>query len=228
MGFGLGGIVDSVFPGLGSVIDSGSGFIGGTVDSVTGKLTGSDAAKASAEAAKIQAESADKALALTKETRDLAREDLSPFKDFGAGQLGALGSILTKQGQEDFLMDNPLLQASLDSVNQATMASQAARGKLGSGGTLAALQNNYLASAMPILQNQQNQLFNAANMGQSAAAGQANTALNTGNSLANITTQQGNALGSGVVGAANAKQNAFNSLLGLGGQLGGAYLGGVA
>lgn len=213
MGFGLGNIVDSVFPGVGSVLDSATGGFG------------SDAAAASKDAAKIQAKSADKALAFTKETRDLARADLAPFKDFGAGQINPLSDILTSQGQYDYLAGNPLFDLMMDKSNQATFANQAARGKLGSGGTLTALQDNFMISALPLLQNQQNQLFNAVNLGQSAAAGQANTALQQGNNLANITTQKGNAIAAGEVGAANAKQQAWNNLLQLGGTIGGAYMG---
>ena len=81
---------------------------------------------------------------------------------------------------------------------------------------------------MPFLQNQQNQLFNAVNMGQSSAAGQANTALTTGNMISDLMTQQGNAQAAGrLLALKAARQAGINNLLSLGGQAGAAYLGGM-
>lgn len=197
------------------------------VDFVGDKLLGGDAADAAKDAAGLQAAATREAIELQRETRDLAREDLAPFKDFGAGQLGSLGDILTSQGQMDYLQSNPLFQLGMDNLNTATMKSMAARGKLGSGDTLLSLQNNAYLAGMPLLQNQQNQLFNAANMGQSSAAGQANTALQTGNQLAALTQNHGDVLASGVVGAAGAKQAGINNLLNGAVRLGAAKLGGI-
>lgn len=49
----------------------------GVLDSFTG---GKQAAKAATQAAGIQAASADKAIGLQREFRDIAREDLAPFQ----------------------------------------------------------------------------------------------------------------------------------------------------
>lgn len=196
-------------------------------DFVGDKLLGGDAADAAKDAARTQAQATEKAIELQRESRDLAREDLSPFKTFGSDQINALTAILNPQGQLDYLQNNPLLQLGMDNLNTATMQSQAARGKLGSGSTLSALQNNAFLAGMPLLQNQQNQLFNAVNLGQASAAGQANTALQTGNALSALTQDRGNALASGIVGAQGAEQAGINNLLSLGGKLGAAYLGGM-
>lgn len=180
------------------------------------KLLGGDAKDAAKSAAKAQKRSADRAVAFQEETRDLAREDLAPFMQFGADQMNPLLGMLTSQGQADYLQNNPMFSAALDSVNKATMNNRAARGKLGSGGTLSALQNNYLATALPFIQDQRNALFNAVNMGQSSAAGQANTTLSTGNAISDLYTQQGNAIAAGKVGGANARQQGVNNLINLG------------
>lgn len=138
--------------------------------------------------------------------------------------MGMFRQLLTPTGGYDYLKSNPLFQAGLDNANRTTMGIQAARGKLGSGDTLKSLSDNTILTAMPLLQNQQNQLLNAIQIGQSSAAGQANTALNTGNSLSDLSTQRGNALAAGQIGQANAQTGAWNSLLGAGASLGGAYL----
>ena len=211
--------------GFFSDVVSGMPGLGEAVDFIDGTILGGDAADAAKDASRTQAQATEKAIELQRETRDLAREDLAPFRTFGADQINSLTSILSPEGQMSYLQSNPLFQLGLDNLNQTTMQSQAARGKLGSGGTLTALQDNAYLAGAPLLQNQQNQLFNAVNLGQSSAAGQANTALTTGNNLSNLTMQQGNNLAAGIVGAQGARQAGINNLLNLGGQIGGAYAG---
>lgn len=189
-----------------------------------GDVTGSNAAKASKQASQTQSQALDRGIELQRETRDLARDDLAPFRQFGADQINPLLELLNPQGQADYLNANPLFQASLDSVNSATLNNRAARGKLGSGGTLAALQGNFNSTALPFLANQQNALFNGVNLGQSSAAGQANTALSTGSNIANMLGQQGDVNAAGIVGSQGSQQAAFNNLLNLGGQIGGGLL----
>ena len=53
--------------------------MGGFVASALGTKNSADAAK---EAGKIQARSADKSIAFQRESRDLARKDLQPFRRF--------------------------------------------------------------------------------------------------------------------------------------------------
>lgn len=206
---------------LGKIVEVGSlGLIDGDF------ITGQGAADAATQAAAMQARSADKAIDLQRESRDLAREDLAPFRQFGADQINPLMQLLNPQGQADYLSANPLFERALESVNNATLSNQAARGKLGSGGTLQALTDNYMATAMPFINSQQNALFNAVNMGQSSAAGQANTALNSANSISNLFGQKGDARAAGIVGAQGAEQAAFNNMLNLGIQGGKMLLGG--
>lgn len=188
------------------------GFFGDIIDGITGR----GAADASRQAAATQAASAADAIAFQEETRDLVREDLAPFTNFGSGQINPLTEMLTSQGQADYINNNPIFSAALDSVNNATLKNQAARGKLGSGGTLEALQNNYLATSLPFIQDQRNALINAVNLGQNSAAGQGNAALSTGAAISNLNTQRGNALASGIVGSAAAKQEGVNNMLNLG------------
>lgn len=189
-----------------------------------GDATGSNAAEAARQASATQVQAMDRAIDLQRETRDLAREDLSPFRDFGQGNIDQLQSLLTPDGQMAYLQNNPLFQASLDNVNSSTLAANSVGGLLNSGNTIQALQDNYMATAQPMIASQQNALFNAVNMGQNSAAGQANTALSTGNNISSLIGQQGNAAASGIVGAQGAQQAAFNNLLNLGGQAGSAAM----
>lgn len=173
-------------------------------------------ASSSKHAANVQAASADKAIEFQEETRDLARADLAPFVKFGTGQINPLTQLLTPQGQADYLNNNPIFDSALNKLNEATLNNRAARGKLGSGGTLSALQDNYISTALPLISNQQNALFNAVNLGQSSAAGQSNTALNTGSAISDLFTQKGNAQASGIVGAHAANQQQASNLINLG------------
>ena len=195
---------------------------GGLVDLDT--LTGEDAADAAEAAARTQAGSLSEAIEFQRETRDIAREDLAPFREFGAGQIDPLSALLTPEGQADFLRNNPLFQEALESVNRSTLSRQAARGRLGSGETLQDLQTNFLATGLPFIQQQQNALFGALNLGQSSAAGQANIAQSTGLNIADLITQRGDVRASGIVGSQGAEQAALNNLLGLGGSLGSAAI----
>ena len=73
-----------------------------------------------------------------------------------------------------------------------------------------------------------NPLLSLIPMQRANKTGQENTALTTGNSIADLFAQQGNIAASGVVGAQGAKQAGINNLLNIGGRLGAAYLGGGA
>jgi hypothetical protein len=195
-------------------------------------LSGQGAAEAADDAAKVQAKSGREAIEYARETRDLARSDLSPFVNFATGApnqplfnrgiggtivggstgpgydpnspLGQLSSILTQQGQNDYLSNNPLFKMGLDRLDRASNNAYLGRGKVGSANNQI-VQNAFLAG-QPLLQQQTSNLFNAANLGQASAAGQANTAITQGNNIADLTTQIGNANAAGLVGGANARQ----------------------
>lgn len=177
------------------------------------RLTGADAAQ---DAANIQAEASDEAIELARESRDQARADLSPFVDFGAGNIEGLQQILTAQGQDEFLNDNAVYERALANANDQTLNMAAARGRLGTGDTLTALSNNVLNTAQPLIDRQTNSLFNAVNMGQNSAAGQASTTLSSGANIGNLITGRGNALASGEIGASNARRGFYGSLVNLG------------
>lgn len=192
-----------------------------------GKITGSDkAAKAAKKAAKIQAKSAAEAIAFQRESRDLARADLQPFRDAGISQLSGLSSLISDpNAQLDFVQNNPFFNALASDAQSRLFSNQAARGKVGSGGTAQALQNSLLLLGQDLLNNSINQRMNLATMGQNAAAGQGTATIQAGSTISDLFTQQGNALAAGQVGAANANTQGIQSLFNLGGTLGAAAIG---
>lgn len=191
-----------------------------------GKITGSDkAAKAAKKASKAQAKAAADAIAFQRESRDLARADLQPFRDAGQAQLGGLSSLISDpNAQLNFVQNNPFFNALADDAQSRLFSNQAARGKVGSGGTAQALQNSLLLLGQDLLNNNINQRFNLATMGQNAAAGQGTATMQAGNTISDLFTQQGNAIAAGHVGAANANTQGIQSLMNLGGGLGAAWL----
>lgn len=206
---------------LGDVVEIGTfGLIDG--DTFTGQA-GADAARGASSA---QAAAMREGIALQRESRDLARGDLQPFRAFGQAGIGPLEGLLTSQGQFDFLKSNPMFQAAVNNTSSQLKNIAAASGKANSGGLVNQLFQNYLGQGQSFIQPQINNLFNRVNLGQASAAGQANTALTSGANMSSLMGQIGDARAAGIVGAQNARTGALNSILNLGGTLGGAYLGG--
>lgn len=215
-------------------------------------LTGSSVKNAAGRASASQEAASREAIELQRETRDLMRQDLAPFRDIYTPQIGQQLTGMATTGA-DFSGIQPLQQidpmqdtafrALADEASRRVFSNQAARGKLGSGGTAEALQSQLvgLGEAMrgqraaeqaqqfgqqlqlaTIPQQQQfNQLLNLANLGQSAAAGQASAAGAAGSNISDLLTGIGNAQAAGIVGGAQAKQQALSGLMQMLGTAGG-------
>ena len=193
------------------------GWLKKTVDSFTG---GKQAAKASREAAALQAQSADKAIASQKESRDIARSDLQPFREAGQNALGGLTSLVSDpNSQKSFIENNPFFDTLANQASSTLFANQAAKGKVGSGGTAEALQNSLFLLGNDLLNQNISQRQNLSNLGANAASGQANISQNTGSNVSNLLTQKGNAQAAGVVGARNAINKGRQGLIDMGWEL---------
>lgn len=154
-----------------------------------------DQKRASRDANRIAQKSGKEAIKFQREALSEFREDLAPFRELGAEGIG-LSSFLTDAGEQaNFIKTNPLFQAALESVNAATMNNQAARGKLGSGGTLQALQDNFISTSLPFIDRQTQNINNILSIGQNAAARTGNAGLgvaqNTGGILQNMANVAG-------------------------------------
>lgn len=169
-------------------------------------------ASAASKAAKAQAQSGQAAIDEAIAAREQSRQDLQPFTQFGAGQLTPLAQIISPQGQADYLQNNPIFQASLKNMNEQVLNNAAVRGRLNAGDTRQRFADNFQAAALPLLAYQSNNLFNAANIGQASAAGQANNALTTSANIGNTLTGIGNAQAAGLIGRANAQSQFANDL----------------
>lgn len=137
--------------------------------------------------------------------------------------LGMLSNLYTQQGQTDYLRNNPLFQIGMDKLDRASNNSFLGRGQVGSANNQI-VQNAYLAG-QPLLQQQTNNLLNAANLGQSSAAGQANTAVSTGAGVANTMEGAGNSQAAGIIGAGNAQAAGYQGIGNAFGSAAGAYAG---
>jgi hypothetical protein len=207
--------------------------------SVVGSIFGGDQADAAKDAAGAQVEATklaiagqermlDKQLGFAKESREVARGDLQPFREAGAGQINPLVDLITNPTKQlEFVQNNPFFTALADKAKSDIMGNMAARGKVGSGGTAEALQNSLLLLGSDLLNQNINQRQNLVTMGQNAAAGQASSTMqtaglansamaNAGNNISELITQGGNAQAAGIVGAANARTDALNNLINTG------------
>lgn len=220
-------------------------FIGGLWDDITGK-TQSDAA---IEAAQIQADAALEAAGMTQESvrEQIAaqqaalatqREDLQPFTQFGSSFIDPAQQAAMNAQQlfsdPTSIMSNPMFQAIQEDTRRQNVQNAAVRGRLGTGGTAAGLEQSALRTGFDILNSERSAqlqnagfLANLVGMGQSAAAGQGAAALQTGQGIAS-SLGQGNltvadlltgaaaAQAGGVMGAANAQAAGTGNVIGLG------------
>ena len=193
--------------GLANLATGGlSGALSGPIDQlggfIEGDLLGGNAADAAEEAARLQAEAGRNALQLNRDQFDQTRGDLSPFREFGTAGISNLQGAIKDPSAR--VLNNPFFTALAEQQEQRTLASAAARGKVGSGGTGDDLQRNLLLLGNQFAQQDISNLQTGA-FGQQSAASQ-------GGILGNIA----NAQASGQIGAANAQQQGISNILGIG------------
>ena len=209
-------------------IAAGGAVLGGALGGLGSSSAAKKSAKAALEAARIQAASA-------REAREQQERLNKPYIDLGTENIGAYQDILddpryntfeTLQRDPygaDYLSNNPMFQASIDSAGRQMGAGSAAQGKLSSGGLVDALFQNYMATGDQYYGNylQRSDLlgssaYNRALMpveiGQNAANFQ-------GVNSANLITGAGNALAAGKIGQANAYGQTAQNLANIGGQV---------
>ena len=188
-------------------------------------IGGEDAAK---EGAQVQAQSGREAIASQERALDLVRGDLALGREqleFAAPLLqGAFGDL---QGAIDDptggVLNNPFFQALAGQQEERLLASQAARGKVGSGGTGDQLQRNLLLLGNQFaqqnignIQGQIGSLQNLAALGSNAAAQTGTSTLQSAGQVGNLLTGIGNAQAAGLVGGANARAQGAQNILQLG------------
>lgn len=196
----------------GAVIGGGLSFLGAKEQS-----------KGAKEAAKVQASSADQALALQQYMYETSRSDLAPWLAAGERSLADLERL---QGTYEGAVFNPnqyvespgyqwLQQQGIDALAKGA----AAAGKLDSGqypmdvlkyGQGLALQDytGYLAR----LESLMNRYAGTSGVGQTAAGGLANLGQNYASNAGNIYQAQGNATANQYINQANSRTGLYSNL----------------
>ena len=253
---GLGGLAQTGLSALGG-LGGGQGGLGGLLGLATDYYTGDQTKDAIREASELQAQMFERGITSAEAAQARLEAGLSPFTQFGAQALEPLAaqtgqqrplnpllqraSDLSMQGSQQFLspevLNNPLLQALQSDVTNRLMANQAARGKLGSGGTAKALQEALVPQAIQFglqqagLQQQDianlqglgatqedlrqrgiENLFRSAGIGQASAAQTGLSGVDTAATVGRLSGQLGGALAFDPLGRAQARNQQLGGL----------------
>lgn len=223
-GSDFGKLGDITAGGVGwSLLGGGSGFMD-MFDDISGK----NQEDASKDAANLQYVSTMAGIEDNRLARGEQRADLAPFR--GVADNNVINMYREAgSGQPSYAYDpnqDALLNNALNRTTRAVMESQAAKGKLASGGT----QTSLMEAIAPIYMqrqgqdfeqkyNAQNQRFNQlgqlVSTGHNAAAGQGAATANATDNINELRSQGANALAAGQVGAANAQAQGTNNMIGL-------------
>ncbi len=204
------------------------------------QVQGGREAIASAEAAK------EEALATNATALEQSRADLQPYADAGKTALPTLQSNLASlntlvndpNAQNDFIQNNPFFNSLAAKAKNDLFANQAARGKVGSGGTAEALQNSLVLLGSDLLNrdiaqktgvntqyqnlvdNGQNAATNQAGYTQNTARSDVGTITGTGQNVGNIQQGIGNVRASGAIAEGDARAGIFKDVGNIVGKLG--------
>ncbi|NOD65740.1 hypothetical protein [Ruegeria sp. HKCCD6109] len=192
---------------------------------VIGGVTGLLGAAGARSAGKSQENAALAQAEVARETRDIMRRDLAPYRQVGTPAVNALSfeaglTDIAPDGYQAFEFEKtPGYDFRLNEGLRAVESGVAARQGLNSGAAMKALTRygqDYGANAF----NSERafhfgQLNNLANIGQSAAAGSANAAATAGQMQTNALGNLGNAQAATSIGVGNALASGLNNGLGV-------------
>lgn len=184
----LGTGISNAVGGMGSSPVSGLSSIGNML------MTNEDA-EAAEKAAKLQSNSINNALATQQ-----------PYQQLGTDAVNKINQI--QADPAGYIKNNEFYNTLASDAERRLLANEAAKGKVGSGGTAKALQDQLLMLGNGLVNQEIGRLQTQANTGQGSAA-----------VASNLQTQQGDVNAAGVMGANNAYQkgyeNQLNTLLAL-------------
>lgn len=163
--------------------------------SVGNQLMTNKSAAAAEEAARIQSGAVDKAISQQQ-----------PYSEFGEKAINKINTI--QNDPAGYIKNNSLYTSLAADAERRLLASEASKGKVGSGGTAAALQDRLLQIGNGLVQQEISNLQTQVGTGQTAA-----------NNTSGLLTGQGVAQSAGIQGKNNAYQtgyeNQINTLLAL-------------
>lgn len=163
--------------------------------SIGNMLMAQEGADTAEEAAKKQAAGIQKGI-------DANAAAQAPYTAMGADAAARIKTI--QDDPAGYIRNNEFYNGLADEASRRLMANQAAKGKVGSGGTAAALQQELLNLGNGLVKSDIATLQNQADTGANAAA-------NVGTTAANGYTQQGGVNAAGQVGAYNAYSNGYEN-----------------
>lgn len=158
------------------------------------------------QAATAIKEGLEAASATTKEGVDTGRADLQPYADAGLGSLGAIQNLLTPEGQNDFINKNPFFDALKDDAQRRLFNNSSARGKIGSGGTAAALQNSFALLGNDLVGQEIGRHEGILGIGSNAATNQASISGAGALNLAELEARGGETQAAGILGLENTRR----------------------
>lgn len=176
-------------------------------------------------------------LAMTEQQLQAQREAdvtqaqrLQPFVGLGLASVDPYKTLQTRQGQMDYLANDPMFDAAVNKQNEELKYASAAGGRANSGDIRNALFQNYLASGENTIDRQINRLLGAIGIGQNSATGQAANSLGIANNITDIFGNQGDIRSSGIMARQNINNAATSggtnlllqgAMMGFGGAFGG-------
>lgn len=204
-------------------------------------LSGAMGAGAAKKAAKTQAAAADRAAELQFKQFEQTREDLKPWREAGSKTLadlvGRLPELTAAPDATKFKAD-PAYEFRLSESLRGVENSAAARGVLGSGGTLAGIAEragnladqtygDWWNRERAVQGDTFNRLASIAGVGQTATTDTGRFGAAAASNAGEAITQGANARASGYIGQANAMGGTLSNLIGIYGMTGG-FGGGMA
>lgn len=152
------------------------------------------------------ADDAKKAAQIQAGAIDRATATQQPYNQLGTAAANQIQQIQADPGA--YVQNNPFYASLADDAQRRLLASEASKGKVASGGTAAALQDQLLQLGTGLVNQQVGTLQNQVDSGQKAAT-----------NTSTLQTGKGDVQAAGVVGAGNALatgyQNQINTLLAL-------------
>lgn len=183
-----------------------------------------DAAK-DASAAQIQTSEA--GIAEQRRQFDAVQKLLAPYIEAGRGSLSRQQELIGLHGDDaqkaaiEALEKSPGFTSLLAQGENSILQNASATGGLRGGNTQAALAQFSPALLAQTINDQYTRLGGITSLGQNAAAGVGNAGLSTGNNIAALYAQSGQAQAGGALAAGKAQANMWNSpLQGIGTYLG--------
>ena len=240
IGYALGGPIGGALGGAAGGLVSGGGIEGALKGAVTGYAGGSalgalssgsagnpllqllnagstlysaEAGKSAAKKASAQQVAAlNRATAQQRASLAQAKANVQPYLNAGAASANSLSSLVNDpNAQANFIRNNPFYASLADDAKRKLFATQAATGKLGTGGTLDELQNRLLMLGSGLMGDEIKRRQGVAELGSNTAT-RFNEANQSGqNALTGLTAAIGGAQAGGTLAAQDSLTKALQS-----------------